>query len=100
MRSAMRMSPLFGSAAAFALHGGMLVLAWASWSVIFGFHTPLQSGSFASSAQSRAAGGGLMTGFSLAGSAAQAVALIAIRRATYLIGSGYESSFTQCETRP
>src|SRR5712691_5318876 len=75
------------SAAAFAFHGGMLVLACASWSVIFGFHTPLQSGSFARSAQSRAAGGGLMTGFS--GSAAQTEVLIAIKRARVLMGSGY-----------
>jgi len=75
------------SAAAFAFHGGMLVLAWASWSVIFGFHTPLQSGSFARSAQSRAAGGELMIGFSVVGSAAQTVALIAIKRATYFMGS-------------
>src|SRR5436305_8177045 len=56
------------SAAAFSFHGGMFVFAWASWSVIFGFHTPLQSGSLARSAQSCAVGGGLMTGFS--GSAA------------------------------
>src|SRR5882762_516137 len=86
------------SAAAFAFHGGMLVLACASWSVIFGFHTPLQSGSFARSAQSRAAGGGLMTGFS--GSAAQTEVLSAIKTATYLMGSGYQWSCVQCETRP
>jgi len=77
------------SAAAFAFHGGMLVLACASWSVIFGFHTPLQSGSFARSAQSRSAGGGLMIGFSLAGSAAQTEVPIASKRARYLMGSGY-----------
>src|ERR1700686_1700033 len=50
-------------AAAFAFHGGGLVLIWASWSVIFGFQTPLQSGSLARSAQSCALGGGLMTLF-------------------------------------
>src|SRR2546428_1465386 len=88
------------SAAAFAFHGGMLVLACASWSVIFGFHTPLQSGSFTRSAQSRSAGGGLMTGFSLAGSAAQTEVPIASKRARYLMGSGYQWSCMQCETRP
>src|SRR5712691_2133548 len=77
------------SAAAFAFHGGILVLACASWSVIFGFHTPLQSGSFARSAQSRAAGGGLIIGFSFVGSAAQTEVLITIRRARVLMGSGY-----------
>src|SRR5215470_12598737 len=56
------------AAAALAFHGGGLVLACASWSVIFGFHTPLQSGSLARSAQSCAVGGGLMTVF-LPGSA-------------------------------
>src|SRR6266513_182208 len=86
------------SAAALAFHGGMLVLAWTSWSVIFGFHTPLQSGSFARSAQSLAAGGGLMIGFS--GSAAQTVVLIASKRATYLMDLGYQWSWMQCETRP
>src|SRR3954453_3242047 len=48
-------------AAAFGVHGGGLVLTCRSWSVIFGFHTPLQSGSFARSAHSFAVGGGLMT---------------------------------------
>src|SRR5271165_4067810 len=48
-------------AAAFGVQGGGLVLTCASWSVIFGFHTPLQSGSLARSAQSLALGGGLMT---------------------------------------
>src|SRR5882757_750017 len=56
------------SVAAFAFHGGGLVLIWASWSVIFGFHTPLQSGSLARSAQFCAVGGGLITVF-FAGSA-------------------------------
>src|SRR5436190_20569450 len=59
--------PAFSSAnmysicfAAFSFHGGGLVLTWASWSVIFGFHTPLQSGNLAMSAQSCAVGAGLM----------------------------------------
>src|SRR5713101_1251588 len=57
-------------AAAFGVHGGGLVLTCASWSVIFGFHTPLQSGSLARSAQSTAVGGGLMiAGGFFAGSA-------------------------------
>src|SRR5437868_14553238 len=43
-----------------SFHGGGLVLTWASWSVIFGFHTPLQSGSLPMSAQSWAVGAGLM----------------------------------------
>src|SRR4029077_11742636 len=47
-------------AAALGVHGGGLVLICASWSEIFGFHTPLQSGSFAKSAQSCAIGGGVM----------------------------------------
>src|SRR3954469_9143748 len=46
---------------AFSFQGGGLVLTWASWSVIFGFQTPLQSGSLAMSAQSFGVGGGLMT---------------------------------------
>src|SRR5882757_8569935 len=45
---------------AFSFHGGGLVLIWASWSVIFGFHTPLQSGNLAMSAQSCAVGAGLI----------------------------------------
>src|SRR5258706_3735046 len=68
--------PAFSSAnwnlitsAALEFHGGILVLTWASWSVILGFQVPLQSGSFARSDQSFAVGGGLMTGFSFAGSA-------------------------------
>src|SRR5438445_781696 len=59
--------PAFSSAnicsiffAAASFHGGGLVLIWASWSVIFGFHTPLQSGNLAMSAQSCAVGAGLM----------------------------------------
>src|SRR6202166_2305747 len=56
-------------AAALAFQGGGLVLTWASWFVTFGFHTPLQSGSLARSAQSCAVGGGLMTTGFLAGSA-------------------------------
>src|SRR5712671_1004766 len=59
--------PAFSSAniysicfAAFSFHGAGLVLIWASWSVIFGFHTPLQSGNLPMSAQSCAVGAGLM----------------------------------------
>src|SRR5712664_1687471 len=48
-------------AAALAFQGGGLVFTWASWSVTFGFQTPLQSGSLARSAQSCAVGGGLIT---------------------------------------
>src|SRR5258707_3945737 len=48
-------------AAVLAFQGGGLVLTWASWSVTFGFQTPLQSGSLARSAQSCAVGGGLIT---------------------------------------
>ena len=39
-------------AAALGVQGGGLVFTCASWSVIFGFQTPLQSGSLARSAQS------------------------------------------------
>src|SRR6202022_4279711 len=46
--------------AAVSFQGGGLVLTWASWSLIFGFHTPLQSGSLPRSAQSCAVGAGLM----------------------------------------
>src|SRR5579862_9740613 len=59
--------PAFSSAnifsiflAAASFHGGGLVFTWASWSEIFGFQTPLQSGNLAMSAQSWAVGGGLM----------------------------------------
>src|SRR5258708_38760712 len=45
---------------AFSFHGGGLVLTWASWSLIFGSHTPLQSGNLAMSAQSCAVGAGLI----------------------------------------
>src|SRR5579863_4217053 len=72
--------PAFSSAnicatflAAASFHGGGLVLTCASWSVIFGFQTPLQSGNSARSAQSCAVGGGLMTGGSFFGACAQAI---------------------------
>src|SRR5215203_1192377 len=52
--------------AAGGVHGGMFVLTCASWSVILGFHTPLQSGSFARFAQSCAVGGGLITDLAFA----------------------------------
>src|SRR5258708_3421941 len=55
--SSANMSSIFFAATSF--HGGGLVLTWASWSLIFGFHTPLQSGSLPRSAQSWAFGGGL-----------------------------------------
>src|SRR5260370_8200316 len=59
---------------------------------MFGCHTPLQSGSLARSAQSFAVGGGLMTGFSLAGSPARtSVATVrdtsSIARRRYLMRS-------------
>src|SRR5580692_4501957 len=57
--SSANMKAIFLAAASF--HGGGLVLIWASWSEIFGFQTPLQSGSLPRSAQSCAVGGGLMT---------------------------------------
>src|SRR5438477_8884189 len=90
----------FTNAAAFSFHGGMLIFACMSWSVILGFHTPLQSGSFARSAQSCAEGGGLITGFSFAGSAAQTEVLSRTRRARCLMGSRYQWSCMQCETGP
>src|SRR5579871_6440503 len=72
--------PAFSSAnifwiflAAASFHGGGLVLTCASWSVIFGFQTPLQSGNLARSAQSCAVGGGLMTGGSFLDACAQAI---------------------------
>src|SRR3954452_17977448 len=49
------------SFAAFSFQGGGLVLTWASWAVIFGFHAPLQSGSLARSACSLGVGGVFMT---------------------------------------
>src|SRR5476651_2433547 len=59
--------PAFSSAnicsiflAACSFQGGGLVFIWASWSVIFGFQTPLQSGSLPMSVQSCGVGGGFM----------------------------------------
>src|SRR5579864_8295526 len=69
--SSANMCATFLAAASF--HGGGLVLTCASWSVIFGFQTPLQSGSLARSVQSCAVGGGLMTGGSFLGACAQAI---------------------------
>src|SRR6516165_3260313 len=61
-RPALSSATIFAtSAAAVGFHGGGFVLIWASWSVTFGFQTPLQSGSLARSAQSCAVGGGLIT---------------------------------------
>src|SRR3984957_2792773 len=57
--SSANMNAIFLAAASF--HGGGLVLTWASWSLIFGFQTPLQSGSLPRSVQSCAVGGGLIT---------------------------------------
>src|SRR6202011_3431233 len=72
--------PAFSSANIFAIflaassfHGGGLLLTWASWSVIFGFQTPLQSGSLARSAQSCAVGAGLMTVGAFLGAWAEAI---------------------------
>src|SRR5262249_4931475 len=57
--SSPNMASIFLAATSF--HGGGLVLTCASWSVIFGFQTPLQSGSLPRSAQSWTVGGGLIT---------------------------------------
>src|ERR1700743_2433677 len=72
--------PAFSSANIFAIflaassfHGGGLLLTWASWSVIFGFQTPLQSGSLPISAQSWAVGAGLITAGGFLGACAQAI---------------------------
>src|ERR1035441_2922875 len=72
--------PAFSSAnicriflAAASFHGGGLVLTWASWSLIFGFQTPLQSGNLPRSAQSWADGGGLMTVGAFLGACAEAI---------------------------
>src|SRR6478752_1930414 len=56
--SSANMASIFLAATSF--QGGGLVLTCASWSVIFGFQTPLQSGSLARSVQSCAVGGGLI----------------------------------------
>src|SRR6476620_6135388 len=56
--SSANMPSIFFAAASF--QGGGLVLTWASWSLIFGFHTPLQSGSLPRSVQSWAVGAGLI----------------------------------------
>src|SRR5581483_5772273 len=68
--SSANMCWIFFAAASF--HGGGLVFTCASWSVIFGFHTPLQSGNLAMSAQSCAVGAGLMTVGSFLGACAPA----------------------------
>src|ERR1700722_1516973 len=70
------MNSIFLAAASF--QGGGLVLTWASWSVIFGFHTPLQSGSLPRSAQSCAVGAGLMTVGAFFGAWAQAIEVATI----------------------
>src|ERR1700690_3182271 len=81
--------PAFSSAniswiflAASSFHGGGLVLAWASWSLIFGFQTPLQSGNLAISAQSWAEGAGLMTVGAFLGTCAEAIEEATSRPAT------------------
>src|SRR5579863_6923784 len=78
--------PAFSSAnifwiflAAASFHGGGLVLICASWSVIFGFQTPLQSGSLAISAQSCAVGGGLMIAGAFWGACAPAIEGVSAR---------------------
>src|SRR5476651_1139019 len=69
--SSANMSAIFLAASSF--HGVGLVFTWASWSVIFGFHTPLQSGSLPMSAQSFAVGGGFITVADFWGFAAAAI---------------------------
>src|ERR1700677_162234 len=68
--SSANMNSIFLAAAAF--QGGGLGLTWASWSLIFGFQTPLQSGSLPRSAQSWAVGGGLITVGGFLGACAEA----------------------------
>src|ERR1700733_8754042 len=89
--------PAFSSAnmcwiflAAASFHGGGLVLIWASWSEIFGFQTPLQSGNLAMSAQSCAVGGGLITAGAFCGACADAIdgASTRAKRATEAIPMG------------
>src|SRR5678815_598436 len=95
--------------AAGGVHGGILVLTCASWSVILGFHTPLQSGSLARSAQSFAVGGGLMTDLALGGgSAASAytppnpIKATKIALQSFFIGpvSSYVAGDAYCATAP
>src|SRR3984885_964923 len=77
--SSANMNSIFLAAASF--QGGGLVLTWASWSLIFGFQTPLQSGSLPRSVQSWAVGAGLMTVGGFLGGWAEAIEA-AITRAT------------------
>src|ERR1700692_4138403 len=65
--------------AAVSFQGGGLVLTWASWSVIFGFQTPLQSGSLPRSVQSCAVGAGLMIVGAFLGACAEASEAATIR---------------------
>src|ERR1700676_1102591 len=67
--SSANMNAIFLAAASF--QGGGLVLTWASWSLIFGFQTPLQSGSFPRSAQSWGVGAGLMIDGAFLGACAE-----------------------------
>src|SRR5260370_42398178 len=75
--------PAFSSAhifstsfATFSFHGGGMLRSRRSWSVMFGFHTPLQSGSLARSAQSCADGGGVMMGRARVGAFRERVAAL------------------------
>src|ERR1035438_1589620 len=71
------MNSIFLAAASF--QGAGLVLIWVSWSLIFGFQTPLQSGSLPRSAQSCAVGGGLMMVGGFLGAWAEAIEAARIR---------------------
>src|SRR5471032_3034840 len=77
--SSANMNSIFLAAASF--QGVGLVLTWASWSVIFGFHTPLQSGSLPMSAQSCAVGAGLIIDGVFFGACAVASVVAEIARA-------------------
>src|SRR5438067_12959755 len=84
---------------AFSFHGGGLVLTWASWSVIFGFQTPLQSGNLAMSAQSCAVGGGLMmAGVFLGASAALSGKAAIVRNASENAQNEYRIGATPCSS--
>src|SRR3984957_2655074 len=69
--SSANMNSIFFAATSF--QGGGLVLTWASWSLIFGFQTPLQSGSLPRSVQSCAVGAGLITVGGFLGAWAEAI---------------------------
>src|ERR1700689_5810468 len=94
--------PAFSSAnmcwiflAAASFHGGGLVLIWASWSEIFGFQTPLQSGNLAMSAQSWAVGGGLITAGAFCGACAIAIEGTSQMAKTAAVAIPIEPDFTR-----